>query len=418
MTKMDYGLIGKTLAHSFSKEIHELLADYDYSLTELSGAELDGFMKKAEFKAINVTIPYKERVIPYLYKISTEAEAIGSVNTIVNRDGRLYGYNTDFFGLKSLIERSGISLFGKKVLILGTGGTSRTAYAVAKSMGAAEVSRVSRSEKEGAITYEAAYTLMADTEVIINTTPCGMFPNTSSLPIDIEGFGSLSGVVDVIYNPLRTSLVSAAKRRGLPSAGGLYMLVSQAVCACELFTGKKINASLTEDIYKRVLESKENLVLIGMPGSGKTTVGKALAEKTGKRFIDLDDEITKEYSMTPAKIIEEFGEEEFRRREESTVQKTADITGAVIATGGGCVLRRKNTEALKRNGRLIFIDRNCRDIVPTEDRPLSRNRELLEKRCRERYPIYTEAADITVIPSADINENADSIIKKITEVRE
>lgn len=413
---MDYGLIGKTLAHSFSKEIHEQLADYDYSLTELSEAELDGFMRKAEFKAINVTIPYKEKVIPYLYEISPEAKAIGAVNTIVNRGGRLYGYNTDFFGLKSLIERNGISLFEKKVLILGTGGTSRTACAVAKSMGAAEVFTVSRSEKEGALGYEEAYTVAAD--AVINTTPCGMFPNSSAVPIDIEGFESLSGVVDVIYNPLRTGLVLAAKSKGIPSSGGLYMLVAQAFYACELFTGKKLNPASMDGIYKRVLRSKENLVLIGMPGCGKTTIGKALAEKTGKRFIDLDDEISREYSLTPAKIIEEFGEDEFRRREALIVKKNADITGAVIATGGGCVLRRENTEALSRNGKLVFINRSIEEIIPTEDRPLSKNRELLEKRYRERYPVYSAAADITVIPSADKDENADAVIRKINEVRE
>lgn len=408
---MEYGLIGKTLGHSFSKDIHSRLAPYEYELFELSEEELGSFMKKADFKAINVTIPYKEAVIPYLDDVSEEAKSIGAVNTVVNKNGKLYGYNTDFLGMKKLIEKNNIDISDKKVLILGTGGTSRTAYAVACAMGAREIKKVSRSKKEGSIGYGEAYEKYADADVIINTTPSGMFPNTDGCPIDIDRFSNLTGVIDVVYNPLKTRLVIEAEKRGIAADGGLYMLVAQAFYACEFFLGEKKDESVTDKIYEEIRRKKENVVLIGMPGSGKTTIGKALGKKTGKVFVDLDEEITKTEGEAPAKIIEKYGEEHFRILETSAAKKAADLTGCIIATGGGTVLRTENTDALRRNGKIVFIDRKLEEIVPTADRPLSNNFELLKKRYSERIDIYLAAADIKMVPSSCGEENADRIIK-------
>lgn len=410
---MEYGCIGKKLGHSFSKDIHALLADYKYELKELTEDELDEFMKQHDFRAINVTIPYKEKVIPYLYSISPEAERIGAVNTIVNDNGRLYGYNTDFAGMKKLIERKNISIAGKKVLILGTGGTSRTAYAVAESMGASFAVKASRSKKDGAVTYSEAYSEMSDADVIINTTPVGMYPDNDSLPIDLKAFSNLSGVIDAIYNPLASVLVSEAKKMGITASGGLYMLVAQAFYACEKFLGKKLDETLINKIYKKIISEKENVVLVGMPGCGKTTIGKIISEKTGKIFIDLDEKIEQKEGMKPSEIIERFGEPVFREKEKEAVKEVSALTGCVIATGGGAVIDNENTARLKQNGKIVFIDRNIKNIVPTKDRPLSDNFEKLLARYRERYPIYNSAADIKIEAGNDADENADKIIKEV-----
>lgn len=410
---MEYGCIGKKLAHSFSKEIHSLLADYKYELKELTEEELDAFMRRHDFKAINVTIPYKEKVIPYLYSISPEALRIGAVNTIVNDNGRLYGYNTDFAGMKKLIEKQNISLDSKKVLILGTGGTSRTAYAVAESMGASFAVKVSRSKGNGAVTYREAYSEMSDADVIINTTPVGMYPDNFSSPIDLSAFCNLSGVIDAVYNPIRSKLVSDAKKMGITASGGLYMLVAQAFYACEKFLGRKLDETLIDKIFKKILSEKENIVLIGMPGCGKTTIGKIIAEKTGKRFIDLDDKIEKDEGMKPSEIIGRFGEAVFREKEKKAAEEVSALTGCVIATGGGTVIDGENTARLKQNGRIIFINRDIKNIIPTKDRPLSDDYEKLAERYRERYPIYTSAADLRIEAGNDANENADKIIKEV-----
>ena len=254
---MQYGLIGEHLPHSFSKIIHEKIASYNYDLHELMTHEVDSFMRKAAFSGINVTIPYKQTVIPYLDEISDQAAKIGAVNTIVNRDGKLCGYNTDYFGMRDLLIRNGTDPAGKKVLILGTGGTSKTAYAVVSDMGAAEIHKVSRTGKEGALTYGEACTNHSDAEIIINTTPCGMYPGIDDSPVDLDCFPRLCGLVDAIYNPLRTVLVLEAQKRGIPAQGGLYMLVVQAVYAAELFTGEKIDDAVTEEVYREILNSKE-----------------------------------------------------------------------------------------------------------------------------------------------------------------
>ena len=412
---MEYGCIGKKLGHSFSKEIHSLLADYRYELCEISEEELPAFMETADFKAINVTIPYKEKVIPYLCKISPEAESIGAVNTIVNDKGKLAGYNTDFAGMRMLAVKTGIEAEGKTVLILGTGGTSRTAEAVFKSLGAKKIKRVSRTGKNGAITYEEAYKNYCGADIIVNTTPSGMFPDTMGMPIDIRRFDRLSGVIDAVYNPIRTKLVSEAKERNIPASGGLYMLAAQAFYAYRYFTGSDGDESVIDKVYNKILFEKENIVLIGMPGAGKTTAGKIIAEMTGKAFYDTDDEIKKIYGSSPDEIIASEGENAFREKEKETVKRLSDLTGAVIATGGGAVLREENVTALKRNGKIVFIDRPVGLITPTADRPLSDNSEKLKARYKERYPIYSAAADIRFVPGKSKRENAEKIIRSVLD---
>lgn len=390
---MKYGLIGEKLSHSFSAQIHNRLFDYEYELKELSAAELEPFLTKRDFYAINVTIPYKESVIPYLDVVDDNALRIGAVNTIVNRDGRLYGYNTDFLGLKALIERNGMVVRDKKVLVLGSGGTSKTAMAVVLSMGCREVYRVSRTERDGCITYEQALRDHNDTEVLINTTPCGMYPNAGASAVAIDDYPCLEAVVDVVYNPLRTKLVCDALARGIPAIGGLYMLVAQAAFAAERFVGCSVEAHRIDEIYNALLREKENIVLIGMPASGKTTVGHRLAEDLKRAFMDTDAQIVSDIGCSIPEMFRERGEVAFRDAESRVVRSIASVQGAVIATGGGAILRPDNVQALKENGRLYFLDRSTERLIATADRPLSSNREDLEKRFAERYSIYTAVCD-------------------------
>lgn len=409
---MKYGLIGEKLGHSFSKIIHSELTDYDYELKEIAKTELDSFMKKAEFTAINVTIPYKKDVIPYLDEIDDTAKQIGAVNTVVNKNGKLYGYNTDFSGLRALIEFARISIQNKKVLILGSGGTSKTALSVAKSMGAKEVYRVSRQGGNGLITYTEAENNHSNAEIIINTTPCGMYPSIGEAAVQLDKFTNLLGVVDAIYNPLNSKLVTDAKAKGIKAVGGLYMLVAQAVFAAEKFTDSIIDKSEIDRIYTKIFNNKRNLVLIGMPSCGKTTIGKAISEMLNKEFIDSDDEIVKKQGMPIPEIFKKFGEAYFRTVESEVIAELSLKQSAVIATGGGAVLNPNNIELLKENGTVIFIDRPLEKLITTDDRPLSSNRELLTKRYNERYDIYCSSADFIVNSDCDLKEN----IRRVKEV--
>ncbi len=402
---MEYGCIGEKLGHSFSKIIHNELADYDYTLCEIARDDLPDFMTKADFKAINVTIPYKELVIPYLYEIDKKAQKIGAVNTVVNKGGKLYGYNTDFYGMSSLIKRENISLCDKKVLILGSGGTSKTACAVAESMDALSVFVVSRKKDENNITYEEAYKNHLDAQIIINTTPCGMYPNIDNSALDITDFKNLEAVLDVVYNPLNTKLVNDAKKRGIKAVGGLYMLISQAAFAVEKFIDQAIEVDKVEQIYRNLYKCKNNLVLVGMPGCGKTTIGKAVSEKLNKEFIDTDEEIVKKSGLCIPEIFEKYGEEYFRKLESDVIAKVALKQNCVIATGGGAILNSKNIDLLKGNGTVIFIDRSLENLCCTEDRPLSQNREALEKRYNERYDLYNSLSDIRIDADFEIDTN-------------
>ena len=406
---MQYGCIGEHLIHSFSKEIHGLLTDYLYELKEIPMGQLDTFMTQRDFKAINVTIPYKQDVIPYLSHIDPVAAQIGAVNTVVNRDGQLYGYNTDFGGMHDLILRTGIQMQGKKVLILGTGGTSNTAMAVAKHMGAASVFKVSRSQKPGVLTYECVKREHLDAQVLINTTPRGMFSREGGMSIDPALFPGLCGAIDAVYNPLRTEFILQARKMGAPAAGGLYMLVRQAVLASEIFLGCKYPEDATEAVYRKIRAQKENIVLTGMPGSGKSTVGRLLAQKLQRPFVDVDALITEKTGSTPAEIITQQGEPAFRDIEADTIRQLSAQNGAVIATGGGAVLRSENIDALRMNGRIFFLDRPVEQLLPTGDRPLSSTKEAILQRYNERYGIYVSTAD-AVIPNAD---SADAAAQQI-----
>ena len=413
---MRYGLLGEKLPHSFSKEIHEKLGRYTYELIEVAKEDFAAFAEKRDFTAINITIPYKRDIIPYLATISEQAEKIGAVNVALNRGGELHGYNTDFLGLRNLILRAGFDPNGKTVLILGYGGTSRTAHAVCEALGAKEIKFVKRMADETVISYADAARDYAGAEYIINTTPCGMYPHTDATPFDGSGvsladFKNLKGIVDVIYNPLRTKLVNEALLAGIPAVGGLYMLVAQATEAAELFTGEAVAEEETEGIYKDLLLAKQNVVLTGMPGCGKSTVGALIAEKLSRAFYDTDEEFTKKYG-TPADYIRAHGEPAFRDAESKVIAELCSNTvGGVISTGGGAILRRENVLTLRGNGRIYFIDRDIADIMPTSDRPLSSDREMLEKRYAERYPIYTGTCDVHVKNDSTAEALAEKIIK-------
>ena len=391
---MEYGLIGEKLGHSFSREIHQRLGGYDYRLQELTPAQLPAFLEKRDFRGINVTIPYKQTVIPLLDEVDPKAAAIGAVNTIVNRRGRLCGYNTDYDGMAALARHAGLTLKNKNVLILGTGGTSRTAMTVAADLGAAEIRRVSRTGRGDAITYEQAADLPV--QVLINTTPCGMYPGCDGQPMDLSRFGWLEGVLDAVYNPLRTRLVLQARDNGARGQGGLYMLVAQAAAACRLFLDRPLPDGALDSVYRAIHGQKQNIVLTGMPGSGKSTVGRVLARQLDRELVDTDTEIIRVAKKPIPEIFAQRGERGFRDLESQVIQEVSRRTGLVIATGGGAILREENVRRLRQNGRIYFLDRPAEDILPTDDRPLARDMEAVRQRYAERYPRYTSTADAAV----------------------
>ena len=393
---MIYGLIGEHLGHSFSAEIHARLGEAPYELKELPPDGVETFLREESFRGINVTIPYKQTVIPFLDGISETAKAIGAVNTIVRRDGRLFGDNTDAAGMTLLLARIGAEVKGKKVLILGTGGTSRTAKYVAESLSAAEVIRVSRTAREDAVTYDEAAERHRDARILINTTPCGMYPRGGECPVDLNDYPDLEAVADAVYNPLRTNLVLEARKRGIKAEGGLFMLTAQAVRAAELFRDRLYPAETAENIFRELLREKENMVLIGMPGSGKSTVSAALQAATGRPAADTDKLIEQKAGKTIPEIFRENGETVFRDLESEVIKEVSARGGQIIATGGGAVLRPENVRTLKQNGRLILLERPAEELIPTADRPLADTQEKMDRLRREREPIYRAAADCTV----------------------
>ncbi|MBR6807272.1 MAG: shikimate dehydrogenase [Clostridia bacterium] len=409
-----YGCIGKKLTHSFSREIHRELADYEYELIELREEEVAPFFESRDFAAVNVTIPYKETVIPYLDEISDVARRIGAVNTVVNRGGRLFGYNTDYYGMRALAEKAGVDIVGKKVLILGTGGTSKTARTLCLDLGASEVLTVSRRKSESHITYEEATSHHTDAGVIINTTPSGMYPDVESKPIDISYFPRLEGVLDAVYNPLSTNLVLDARERGINAEGGLFMLVMQAVFAVEKFIGVKVSREKSAEVFGKILSSKENIVLTGMPGSGKSTVGRLL-KLSGFEFFDTDREIEKRCGCTCGELICREGEAYFRELEHQVILEVSSESRRIISTGGGAVLREDNVRALKRCGRLFFIDANLERLRATDSRPLSDTEDKLKRLYRERLPIYRATADVTVPDMGTPKAEAEYILAKRTD---
>lgn len=409
---MEYGLIGEHLGHSFSKIIHEKLASYQYEIKEIARCDLEKFFKEKNFKAINVTIPYKEIIIPYLDEISPQARAIGAVNTVINKNGKLYGYNTDYWGLRALINNNHIDFKDKKVLILGSGGTSKTAYAVASDLGAKEILKVYREGDAGDISYDEAKTVHSDCAIIINTTPVGMFPNVDNYLLDPSSFKKLEAVIDVVYNPLKTIFVKKALDLHLKACNGLYMLVAQAFYACQYFLDQKLDIKLIDKIYQELFLEKANVVLIGMPTSGKTTVGKVIAEKLNKTFVDLDDEIVKVIGTDISTYFKNHTEDEFRTTEMEVVSKFAKMNNLVIATGGGVILRNQNIVRLKQNGLIFFLNRPLSILLVASDRPLSSSKDALEKRFKERFSLYQASCDVEIDASLNVIEVADLVIRR------
>lgn len=388
-----YGLIGERLGHSFSPQVHRFFADYDYRLIELAPEALAPFLRERAFSGVNVTIPYKRAVMPLCDALSDEAARIGSVNTIVNDGGRLTGYNTDYYGLRRMAEAAGIPFSGRKALILGSGGAARTALAAARDLGAREALLVSRRGcGPDTVDYETACRAHADADVLINATPVGMFPEAGAAPVDLARFPACRGVLDLVFNPLRTALLLMAKDRGIPCANGLGMLVSQAKRAAELFTSRVIDPALEAQAVSAVTRARANLVLIGMPGCGKSTVGRLAAKRLGRPFVDLDARIAEREGRSCAAIIEQDGEAAFRDAEARAAAEAGAAFGQVIAAGGGTVLRQDAMAALRQNGCVIWLDRPLNRLA-TGGRPLSEGGAALERLFAARAPLYRRYAD-------------------------
>lgn len=409
MDKKVYGLLGRTLGHSWSVPIHKALGCEDYRLIELEPDELERFLRREDLGGLNVTMPYKRDVMPFCDVIDEGARAIGSVNTLVRRGGKLYGYNTDIDGFLYMLRRADVSLSGKKVVILGSGGASLTAQAAAKREGAREIVVVSRS---GPDNYDSL-DRHAGAQVLVNATPVGMWPNMSGRPVDLSRLPGLEAVVDVIYNPGRTDLLLQAKRAGLRRSGGLPMLAAQAVRAEELFFDRAVPAEETEKIIAQLWHDRTNLVLVGMPGCGKTTVGRELAALSGRPLIDLDGEIVRRAGRSIPDIFREEGEEAFRELESQALAQVCAQSGQIVATGGGAVLREDNRAALRRTGRVYFLRRDL-DLLPRDGRPLSQKGSL-EEMYRARRPLYQAAADAVIDNSVSPEETAGLIWRDFCE---
>ena len=402
------GLLGEKLGHSYSPQIHSMLADYEYKLFEKSPEELEDFLKSGEFDGLNVTIPYKKSVMPYCAELSPTAAQIGSVNTIVRRsDGSLYGDNTDAFGFENLIVHNGIEVKGKKALVLGTGGASVTAQAVLKNLGASEVVVISRKGEDN---YENI-AKHADAEIIANTTPVGMYPNNGKAAVDLTQFPKLSGVLDVVYNPARTALLLQAEKLCIPCAGGLYMLVSQAKRSCELFTGNSIPDSEIDRIERVLSHQMQNIVVIGMPGSGKTAVSTMLAERLGRKIFDTDTIVSEKAGVTIPEIFAAQGEAGFRKLETEATAEVGKLSGNIISTGGGVVTVADNYELLHQNGVIVWIERDTNKLA-RDGRPISLSSDLNELYAA-RLPLYEHFADIKADNNGDINDTVNAIMEMI-----
>lgn len=407
---MQCGLLGRKLGHSYSPQIHNLLGDYSYVLFEKEPEELKNFLKNGDFSGLNVTIPYKKEVIPYLSELSPTAQKMGCVNTVLRRsDGTLYGHNTDYFGFTSLVRHAGLSVAGKKVLVLGSGGASNTAVAALKDLGANPVV-ISRS---GENNYGNLH-LHRDAAAIVNATPVGMYPNTGVSPIDLALFPHLEGVLDVIYNPARTQLLLDAEKLGIPRENGLWMLVAQAKEAAEVFTGGKISDEVIEKIYRELSHQMKNIVLIGMPGCGKSTIGTLLAKKLGRTLADADEKIISLAGKSIPEIFAQDGEPTFRDWETKALTELGKQSGLVIATGGGCVTQKRNYPLLHQNGYLVWLERDC-SVLPTDGRPLSQANDL-GKMYAARKPLYEAFADIQVENTGTPEETAQKILDALEEL--
>ena len=386
---MKCGLLGRKLGHSYSPQIHARLGEYSYDLFEKEPEELEDFLKNGDWAGINVTIPYKKDVIPYLDDISPIAAKLGAVNCIVRRDGKLIGHNTDYFGFQCMVRSSGLDVTGKKVLVLGTGGASKPVIAVLEDCGAVVIS-VSRS---GENNYGNLH-LHTDAAVIVNATPVGMYPQTGIAPVDISQFPKLEGVLDIIYNPARTQLLLDGEARGLVAVNGLLMLVAQAKEAAEWFVQAPLDDRLIDAIHTALRRQMENIILVGMPGCGKSTVGQALAERLGKTFVDADAEIVKLAGKPIPEIFADDGEEVFRDWETKALEAIGKRSGLVIATGGGCITKERNYPLLHQNGTIFWLKREL-DKLPTDGRPLSQSNRLIDL-YQKRRPLYEAFADCII----------------------
>lgn len=399
------GLLGKKLGHSYSPQIHSYLGNYSYVLFEKMQGELESFLKNGDFHGLNVTIPYKKDVLPFLDSLSDCAAALGAVNTIVRQpDGKLVGHNTDYYGFLSMLKKSSICVSGKKVLVLGSGGASATVVAVLQKE-SADVIVISRSGKNN---YENLH-LHSDAAVIVNTTPVGMYPNVGVSPVDLNAFPHLEGVLDVVYNPARTQLLMDAEEKGIITENGLWMLVAQAKESAEWFTGKDISNERISEIHQILRKQMENIILVGMPGCGKSTIGRMLAEQLHMKFIDADTAIEASTGMSIPQIFAEHGEIGFRATEALVLAELGKASGQVIATGGGCVTQQKNYRSLHQNGRIYWL---MRDIchLPTEGRPLSQQNKL-EDMLHIRKPLYESFADVQVDNNGSIEDTVERILQ-------
>ncbi len=387
---MKCGLLGEKLGHSYSPQIHARLGDYSYTLFEKQSEELEGFLRSGDFHGLNVTIPYKKAVIPYLAELSPVAARLGAVNTIVRRpDGSLIGHNTDYFGFRTMVEASGLSPLGKKVLVLGSGGASNTAVAVMEELGGhvVVISRV------GPNNYQNLH-LHCDAAIIVNATPVGMYPKVEASPIDLGLFPRLEGVLDLIFNPARTRLLQEAETRGLVAMNGLLMLVAQAKESAEWFTGNSISNDRIEAIHRELMGQMENIVLVGMPGCGKSTVARLLAKRTGRAAVDADAEIVKAAGKSIPDIFAQDGEAVFREIETRVLGELGKRSGIILATGGGCVTRQENYPALHQNGRIFWLKREIKNL-PTKGRPISQSTDLT-RLYEVRRPLYEAFADFVI----------------------
>ena len=409
---MTYGLIGKKLGHSFSKTIHETIADYTYDLIELNEEEFHTFMKEKKFNAINVTIPYKQAVIPYLDELDEKASNIQAVNAIRNDNGRLIGTNTDYDGLRNMILNH-FNIENKIVAILGSGGTSKTAHAVCESLNVKEIIKVARNRNDY-VSYED-FKNRKDVEIIINTTSVGMSPDILSSIIDLNDYPNCVGVIDVIFNPLLTSLCYQAKQLNIKYINGLEMLVGQAVVASEFFTGKTIDHSIISKLSDNIYKDKQNIVLIGMPSCGKTSLGKKLSKIIHYDFVDMDREIVKKAGMTIPEIFEKYGEEEFRRIETEVCIELSKRNHTVISCGGGVIKKEINMKALALNGKIVYIKRSVKHLIVGKGRPLSTDMDALHKMYEERHPLYMKYSDLQIKNKGRFYRVLDKLVEVIHE---
>ncbi|MBQ7889131.1 MAG: shikimate dehydrogenase [Erysipelotrichaceae bacterium] len=405
------GLIGKKLGHSYSAMIHHQLGNLNYQMIEVDENQLQQLFVEKKIQAANVTIPYKQTVLQYLDELDESVQVIGACNTIVYRDGKYIGYNTDAGGFEIMLRMHDIDVRNKKIIVLGNGGASKAVCYVLRKMQAKEIILVKKNRSEETITYEQCYTLHPDAQMIVNTSPVGMYPASDELVINLDVFRHLEAVIDIVYNPLSTLLIAKAKDRGIKACGGLMMLVAQAVMAAGHFQSKKFSDEIVKKITHDLMKEKQNLVLIGMPGCGKSTIAKTLSDMTNRLVIDLDEEIVKDIQMSIKDYFVQFGEDEFRKKETEITKRFMNETGKIISCGGGIVTRQQNMIALHQNGYVVALERKLEDLEVSESRPLSSKQSQLKELYEKRKGLYEHYADLIVENNQSIEETCTKILE-------